>query len=121
MYSFQNDYSEGAHPRVLQALTDGGCADWFSIGFFSWNDPALDVCFWKLCCHDLIVHTGHQAGWFFANIAAGDAKGFGNPCKYGQIQTGVAFDDSSFVLLEIAWEGGTADDIGAAFVVADIA
>lgn len=22
MYSFQNDYSEGAHPRVLQALTD---------------------------------------------------------------------------------------------------
>ena len=22
MYSFRNDYSEGAHPRVLQALTD---------------------------------------------------------------------------------------------------
>lgn len=22
MYSFRNDYSEGAHPRVLQALVD---------------------------------------------------------------------------------------------------
>ena len=22
MYSFRNDYSEGAHPQVLQALTD---------------------------------------------------------------------------------------------------
>ena len=22
MYSFRNDYSEGAHPKVLQALTD---------------------------------------------------------------------------------------------------
>ena len=28
MYSFRNDYSEGAHPKVLQALEDEFDHDW---------------------------------------------------------------------------------------------
>ena len=43
MYSFRNDYSEGAHPKVLQALTDTNLEQTCGYGLDPRCDTARDT------------------------------------------------------------------------------
>ena len=49
MYSFRNDYSEGAHPKVLQALADTNLRQTVGYGM----DP---------CCQAAALPGGRDAG-----------------------------------------------------------
>ena len=51
------------------------------------------------------------------DVADADVKGRRYFGKDLQVQEGVALDDRGLILLEIAREGGAADDIGAALVI----
>ena len=48
MYSFRNDYSEGAHPKVLQALTDTNLEQTCGYGMDHHCQEAADL-IRKLC------------------------------------------------------------------------
>ena len=68
MYSFRNDYSEGAHPKVLQALTDTNALQTCGYGLDDYSLRAADVIREKCGQPGAAVHI--MAGGTSANSIA---------------------------------------------------
>ncbi|MEZ2715954.1 threonine aldolase [Niallia circulans] len=56
MYSFNNDYSEGAHPRILQALLESNLQQEIGYGQDSFTHKAVEILKEKLNCEEVDVH-----------------------------------------------------------------
>ena len=56
MYSFRNDYSEGAHPRILQALIDCNLIQSPGYGYDNFCQNAAELIREKCCAPDADVH-----------------------------------------------------------------
>ncbi|WP_303985794.1 threonine aldolase family protein [Niallia circulans] len=56
MYSFNNDYSEGAHPRILQALLESNLQQEIGYGQDSFTHKAAEILKEKLNCEEVDVH-----------------------------------------------------------------
>ncbi|MFF2754007.1 threonine aldolase family protein [Psychrobacillus sp. NPDC058041] len=56
MYSFKNDYSEGAHPRILQALVDSNFVQEEGYGGDSFTQKAIELLKSKLGRQDVDIH-----------------------------------------------------------------
>ena len=72
MYSFRNDYSEGAHPQVLQALADTNAAQTVGYGMDPYCQAAAADTIRRLCAApDAAVHF--LVGGTQANLVTIDA------------------------------------------------
>lgn len=56
MYSFKNDYAEGAHPRILQALIDSNYVQEEGYGSDSFTQRAIELLKLKLGRQDVDIH-----------------------------------------------------------------
>lgn len=56
MYSFNNDYSEGAHPRILQALLESNLQQEIGYGQDSFTHKAVEILKEKLNCQEVDIH-----------------------------------------------------------------
>ncbi|NLO88349.1 MAG: aminotransferase class V-fold PLP-dependent enzyme [Firmicutes bacterium] len=56
MYSFKNDYSEGAHPRILQALLDTNLIQEEGYGEDRFSRQAAELLRERMGCHDADIH-----------------------------------------------------------------
>ncbi|MFP3721372.1 aminotransferase class I/II-fold pyridoxal phosphate-dependent enzyme [Niallia circulans] len=56
MYSFNNDYSEGAHPRILQALLESNLQQEIGYGQDSFTNKAVEILKEKLNCEEVDIH-----------------------------------------------------------------
>ncbi|WP_313893124.1 aminotransferase class I/II-fold pyridoxal phosphate-dependent enzyme [Psychrobacillus sp.] len=56
MYSFKNDYAEGAHPRILQALIDSNSVQEEGYGADSFTQKAIELLKEKLGSQDIDIH-----------------------------------------------------------------
>lgn len=56
MYSFNNDYSEGAHPRILQALVESNLQQEIGYGQDSFTNKAVEVLKEKMKSDEVDVH-----------------------------------------------------------------
>lgn len=56
MYSFKNDYAEGAHPRILQALIDSNFVQEEGYGNDSFTKKAIELLKGKLERQDVDIH-----------------------------------------------------------------
>ncbi|MFJ7972862.1 threonine aldolase family protein [Psychrobacillus sp. NPDC096389] len=56
MYSFKNDYAEGAHPRILQALIDSNYVQEDGYGDDSFTQRAIELLKEKLGSQDVDIH-----------------------------------------------------------------
>ena len=56
MYSFKNDYAEGAHPRILQALIDSNFVQEEGYGDDSFTQKAIELLKEKLGRQDVDIH-----------------------------------------------------------------
>ncbi|MBQ6448090.1 aminotransferase class I/II-fold pyridoxal phosphate-dependent enzyme [Cytobacillus oceanisediminis] len=56
MYSFNNDYSEGAHPRILQALVESNLQQEIGYGQDSFTNKAAEVLKAKMNSDEVDVH-----------------------------------------------------------------
>lgn len=56
MYSFKNDYAEGAHPRILQALIDSNFVQEEGYGGDSFTQKAIELLKEKLGRQDVDIH-----------------------------------------------------------------
>ncbi len=78
MYSFRNDYSEGAHPQVLQALTDTNAVQTVGYGMDPYCQAAADT-IRRLCAapdadvHFLVGGTQVNLGTFDAFLQSYEA------------------------------------------------
>lgn len=56
MYSFKNDYSEGAHPRILQALIESNMEQNEGYGEDKYTKQAIELLKKKMKCEDVDIH-----------------------------------------------------------------
>lgn len=56
MYSFKNDYSEGAHPRILQALIESNMEQNEGYGEDKYTKQAIELLKEKMKCEDVDIH-----------------------------------------------------------------
>lgn len=56
MYSFKNDYSEGAHPRILEALIESNLVQTEGYGEDSYSTKAIELMKQQLCNDHVDVH-----------------------------------------------------------------
>lgn len=56
MYSFKNDYSEGAHPRILKALTESNLEQTEGYGEDSYSKKAIKLLKEKIKRNDVDIH-----------------------------------------------------------------
>lgn len=107
---------EGIPVAALQALADGGSTDGLAVCFFAGYNDTLDTRFGQLLAHNLVVKPRHLTGRLLAHIAGSDVQRRRDFRKDGEVQPGVAVDDSCLILQEVTGEGGIRDDVGAAVV-----
>ena len=75
MYSFLNDYSEGAHPDVLQALSDTNMQQTLGYGMDEYCEKAKEVIRQRIHCPQADVHFlvgGTQTNMTFISYALRD-------------------------------------------------
>ena len=87
-------------------------ADGLAVCFFAGYNDTLDARFGQLLAHDLVVKPRHLTGRLLAHIAGGNVQRRRDFRKDGEVQPGVAVDDSCLILQEVAGEGGIRDDVG---------
>ena len=56
MYSFKNDYSEGAHSRILNALVKTNFEQTDGYGTDDYTKIAIDLLKKKMNCEDVDIH-----------------------------------------------------------------
>lgn len=56
MYSFKNDYSEGAHPRILQALVESNLVQAEGYGEDEYTLEAIELIKRRIGCDDIDIH-----------------------------------------------------------------
>jgi len=56
MYSFKNDYSEGAHPNILKALMESNMEQVEGYGEDKYTEDAIKLLKEKLKCNDVDIH-----------------------------------------------------------------
>lgn len=56
MYSFKNDYSEGAHPRILNALLESNLEQTDGYGDDTYTLRAAELLKEKIKCHNIDIH-----------------------------------------------------------------
>lgn len=56
MYSFKNDYSEGAHPRILEALMENNMEQAEGYGVDTYTEQAIKLLKEKICRDDIDIH-----------------------------------------------------------------
>lgn len=56
MYSFKNDYSEGAHERILNALVETNYEQTDGYGTDCYTEKAKELLKKKICCEDVDIH-----------------------------------------------------------------
>lgn len=68
MYSFRNDYSEGAHPRILNALMESNLIQTEGYGDDLYTGKAIDLLKQKIKCSHIDIHF--LAGGTLTNLTA---------------------------------------------------
>lgn len=56
MYSFKNDYSEGAHPRILNALMEGNMEQVEGYGEDTYTRQAIEILKQRIEREDIDIH-----------------------------------------------------------------